>query len=163
MKYHLKYILPGLISSILLLGGCSSKDTGVKKSEGQNRPALAFTDSLAFISAEGDTVATIAVAIADEPDERARGLMYVTELGQDQGMLFIFQKEQPLSFWMANTPLSLDIIFVNANKEIVRIHHSTPPFSHENFKSGEPALYAIETNAGFTIAHDIRVGMEIRF
>lgn len=78
-------------------------------------------------------------------------------------MLFIFQKEEPRSFWMANTPLSLDIMFVNADKEIVRIHHSTPPFSHENFKSGVPAQYAIETNGGFAVAHDIREGMKVMF
>ncbi len=89
--------------------------------------------------------------------------MHVTNLGEDEGMLFIFQEAGPRGFWMANTPLPLDIIFVNSKKEIVRIHHSTPPFSKETFSSGEPALYAVETNAGFTIAHDIREGMEIRF
>ncbi len=138
------------------------KITGKKSSNTENR-TLAFTDSLAFVDAEGDTVAKIAIALADDERERSRGLMHVTELGEDEGMLFIFQEEKPLSFWMANTPLPLDIIFVNAENEIVRIHRNTPPFSKKNFISGEPALYAVETNAGFTIAHDIREGMEVRF
>ncbi len=154
-----------LLIAALFLHSCSESDDGMENnrySEEKER-TLAFTDSVAFISTEGDTAAAIAVAIADDPRERNRGLMHVTNLAQNEGMLFIFQDEQPRSFWMANTPLSLDIIFVNAEKEIVRIHHGTPPFTKQNFRSAEPAMYAIETNAGFTIAHDIREGMEVRF
>ncbi|HEX6982180.1 MAG TPA: DUF192 domain-containing protein [Balneolaceae bacterium] len=111
--------------------------------------------------AEGDTVSTIEVAVADTDQERSQGLMDVRELGESKGMLFIFEGEQPRSFWMANTPLPLDIIFVNAEGEIVRIHHSAKPFSEENFLSGEPAKYVVEVNAGYTIAHDIKEGMKV--
>lgn len=157
-------LLTPIVAIALLLCTCSDENDGNNylSNNEQNR-TLTFSDSLAFISTEGDTVAAIAVAIADEPRERNRGLMHITELGEDEGMLFIFQREKPLSFWMANTPLSLDIIFVNSNKKIVRIHHAVPPFTKQNFKSGEPAMYAIETNAGFTIANDIREGMEVQF
>lgn len=122
-----------------------------------------FSDSLSFISSANDTLATIQVAIADEPSERNEGLMDVHNLGSNQGMLFIFEEQQPLSFWMANTPLPLDIFFVNEDREIVRIHHNTQPFTEENFPSDAPALYAVETNAGFAVAHDIQEGMKIAF
>ena len=89
--------------------------------------------------------------------------MDVNTLPDDRGMLFIFDEQQELSFWMANTPLPLDIIFVNEDKKIVRIHHSTPPYSQQNFTSGSPALYAIETNGGYAVAHDIQEGMKVAF
>lgn len=101
--------------------------------------------------------------MADEAKERNEGLMDVNSLPEDKGMLFIFEKQRELSFWMANTPLSLDIIFVNKDMQIVRIHHSTSPFTEKNFKSDKPALYAVETNAGFCIAHDIQEGMSVNF
>lgn len=142
---------------------CSSDKPKNTSNDTNEKRTIAFTDSLAFISTDGDTVATISIAIADDQKERAQGLMNYPNLGQNEGMLFIFKKEQPLSFWMANTPISLDIIFVDKNNKIIRIHHSTPPYSQENFRSGEPALYAVETNGGFTIAHDIREGMSIKF
>jgi len=118
---------------------------------------------VSFISAAGDTLSSVEVAVADEDSERNQGLMDVRDLPQSKGMLFIFEQNQPRSFWMANTPLSLDIIFVNEDMEIVRIHHSTQPFSENNFESGQPAKYVVETNAGYCIAHDIQEGMQVRF
>jgi uncharacterized membrane protein (UPF0127 family) len=76
-------------------------------------------------------------------------------------MLFIFEDNQPRSFWMANTPLSLDIFFVNENFEIVRIHRNAKPYSRKNLTSDKPAKYVVETNAGFSISHDIQEGMRI--
>jgi len=63
---------------------------------------------------------------------------------------------------MANTPLSLDIIYVNSDFEIVRIHRNTPSYSHENIHSEAPAMYVVEVNAGFTLEHDITEGMSIQ-
>lgn len=159
---YFKSVSFGVIASLILLGACSNKknNSGIKNNKDRT---LVFSDSVAFLTAAGDTAATVAVAIADELQERALGLMYYTDLKTNQGMLFIFQEEKPESFWMANTPLSLDMFFINSDKEIVRIHHSTPPFSKENFASGAPALYVIETNGGFAIAHDIREGMKVSF
>lgn len=99
--------------------------------------------------------------MADDTSERNHGLMDVRDLPQSKGMLFIFEKNEPRSFWMANTPLPLDIIFVNTDGEIVRIHHSTQPFSEENYTSGQPAKYVIEVNAGYCISHDIQEGMKV--
>jgi uncharacterized membrane protein (UPF0127 family) len=101
--------------------------------------------------------------MADEQTERNEGLMDVSTLPENKGMLFVFEQQQELSFWMANTPLSLDIFFVNADKEIVRIHHSTQPYTEKNFTSGAPALYAVETNGGFAVSHDIQEGMRVNF
>jgi uncharacterized membrane protein (UPF0127 family) len=78
-------------------------------------------------------------------------------------MIFLFENNRPRSFWMANTPLSLDILFVNSDLEIVRIHRNTTPFSQESIESERPAKYVVEVNAGYTLRHDITEGHRIDF
>lgn len=144
-----------------LISACSEAP---KKSDTKNTDrsqTLDFVRSISFITDQGDTLTTIKAAVADEESERSEGLMDVRNLPESKGMLFIFEKNEPRSFWMANTPLPLDIIFVNAEKEIVRIHHNTQPFSEKSLASGDPAKYVIETNAGYCISHDIQEGMKV--
>jgi uncharacterized membrane protein (UPF0127 family) len=102
------------------------------------------------------------VEIADDEAARQRGLMYRREMPADHGMLFHFEAEQPLSFWMKNTYLSLDIIFVSAAGQVVNIHHSTTPLSTRSLPSEGPALAALELNAGIARALGIRPGDRIR-
>jgi uncharacterized membrane protein (UPF0127 family) len=155
-----------------LLAGCSHHQKTSKVDINNKSKANISSDRsneinymkpLSFVNDKGDTLATIKVAVADTPKERNEGLMDVDHMAEDRGMLFIFDHQQQLSFWMANTPLSLDIIFVNKKKQIVRIHHSTQPFSQKNLPSGKPAIYTVETNGGFCVDHDIREGMKIAF
>ncbi|MDR8391542.1 DUF192 domain-containing protein [Aliifodinibius sp. S!AR15-10] len=122
---------------------------------------LEYTRQVTFLNMSGNPITTIDVAVADDDDERSTGLMDVSQLPSNKGMLFIFEDEQPRSFWMANTPLSLDIIFVNEDLEIVRIHQNTQPFAEGRFQSERPAKYVVEVNGGFSISHDIQQGMKI--
>lgn len=147
----------------MVLSACSQaqKESNSKNTDTKKGQSLTFERSVSFLTAKGDTVSTIEVAIADDDSERNQGLMDVRDLPRSKGMLFIFEENQPRSFWMANTPLSLDIIFVNEDREIVRIHHNTQPFSENSFESGKPAKYVIETNAGYCISHDIQQGMKV--
>lgn len=162
MKFGIYTLLPLLgMFLALAVSGCGKKESNPDK-EPAGR-TIEFTRDLHFLTAGDDTVTTISVAVADEQAERSQGLMDVNNLPAQKGMLFIFEREEPLSFWMANTPLSLDIIFANSDREIVRIHHNTQPFAEKNFHSEQPALYAVETNGGFCIAHDIQEGMKIEF
>lgn len=124
---------------------------------------LDFVEEVTFLTADGEEISTVSVALADEPEERNQGLMDVNEMAPDAGMLFIFPDEQPRSFYMANTPLPLDIIFVNADSTIVRIHHNTTPFNSDQLPSDKPAKFVVETNAGYCISNDIQEGMRIRF
>jgi uncharacterized membrane protein (UPF0127 family) len=147
-----------------LLSACSQdqKKSNTKNTDDRSR-TLEYTQSVSFLTASGDTLSSVEVAVADDNAERNQGLMDVRNLPNSKGMLFIFEQNQPRSFWMANTPLPLDIIFVNADKEIVRIHHNTQPFSEKSFTSDEPAKYVVETNAGYCISHDIQEGMKVSF
>lgn len=151
-----------LLSITLLLGSCSGSE---KKENGNNNigRTLDYTREVTFLDEQGNEITSIKVAVADDDEERNMGLMDVNNLPSEKGMLFIFEQQQPLSFWMANTPLSLDIFFVNEAMEIVRIHQNTQPFSEKNLSSEKPARYVIETNGGFSLSHDIQEGQNVRF
>lgn len=108
-------------------------------------------------------ITSVDVALALTEEERQLGLMNIHRLPSSKGMLFIFDEQAPLSFWMANTPLSLDIIFVNEEMRIVRIHTNTTPYSQQQYPSEVPARYVVEVTAGFTARHDIQEGQYISF
>lgn len=88
--------------------------------------------------------------------------MYRTDLGPRQGMLFVFENEQVLSFWMKNTPLPLSIAFLSADGEILQIEPLTP-FSELIVRSWRPARYALEVNAGAFAEAGAQVGDLIGF
>lgn len=155
-----------LVSALLIFTAACSQDsekTDSGESSPERGPSLKYVESISFLSTDTDTISTIQAALADDDKERSQGLMDVRNLPADKGMLFIFEENKPRGFWMANTPLPLDIIFVNADKQIVRIHHNTQPFSEKSLASGKPAKYVIETNAGYCVSHDIKEGMKVAF
>jgi uncharacterized protein len=96
------------------------------------------------------TVTDIAIEIADTDEARTRGLMQRESLPTRSGMLFIFDDEAPRSFWMANTPLALDIMFVSADSQIVTIQKYTRPFSPQSVASTAPARFVVEVPAGYS-------------
>ena len=107
--------------------------------------------------------ATFRVEVADTAEERRWGLMYRSELGADQGMLFVFPDERDQSFWMKNTPLSLDIIFMDRRRRVVGIIHDTIPFSTRSVRVGVPSQYALEVRAGLARRNGIVEGDVARF
>lgn len=105
----------------------------------------------------------IDVEIVQNPEERAQGLMHREELPENQGMLFVFQIEQRLSFWMRNTFIPLDIAFINAKNEIVDIQKMKPLDESRSYVSRAPALYALETNVGWFERNGLKVGAKVQF
>ena len=102
------------------------------------------------------------VEIADEPDERAQGLMNRQSLADNAGMLFVYSQPQPVQFWMKNTPLSLDIVFVRDDGTIARIADHTTPMSEDLIPSGEPVRAVLEVKAGIMHQLGITVGDRLR-
>jgi len=93
-------------------------------------------------------VHSFAVEMAVTPDEQAKGLMFRRELPEGQGMLFDFHREQPATFWMKNTYISLDMIFIRADGRILRIAENTVPLSEALVQSGGPVRAVLEVVAG---------------
>jgi len=144
-----------LLMSGLVLTGCGNGNSDESEAENATEspeiedPIPFRPDGRLHILQDEDTLRTIEVEIADTDSSRARGLMERTELPEDAGMLFLFEEEAPQSFWMANTPLALDIIFADANRRIVSMTKYTTPYSQEQVTSGTPAQYVLEVRAGY--------------
>jgi uncharacterized membrane protein (UPF0127 family) len=102
------------------------------------------------------------VELAATPSERARGLMYRQNMQADHGMLFDFQTEQPVAFWMKNTPLPLDMLFIDGQGVIVQIAADTIPFSEAAIPSRQPIRAVLEVNAGTAERLEIAVGDRVR-
>ena len=106
---------------------------------------------------------TVDVEIADNEAARTQGLMYRYAMQENQGMLFIFPEEAPRAFWMKNTFIALDIIYISADKEIVSIQKDTRPQSTYSLPSEKPARYVLEVNAGFCDKFGVEPGDFVEF
>lgn len=101
------------------------------------------------------------VEIADTPPARAQGLMFREILAEDEGMLFLFDEVERASFWMKNTPLSLDMLFIAADGRIAEMHQDAVPHSTRPIESATPVLAVLEVRAGTARKLGIRVGDRI--
>ena len=144
-----------LIAAFFIFNNCDDDPNNVSYYTFKKEGELTFTDSL------GNSIIKIDIEIADNDYERQLGLMNRESMEELQGMLFIFPVERYQSFWMLNTLFSLDMIFINKNKEIVTIHKNTTPLSQQRYPSSKPAIYVPEVVAGFTDKYNIIEGDKI--
>ncbi len=108
-------------------------------------------------------VHAFSVEIADNDAEREKGLMYRKELPEGQGMLFDFEHEGPVGFWMKNTYLSLDMIFIRGDGRILRIAENTEPFSTRIIPSGGPVRAVLEVIAGTARKFGLAPGDQVAY
>jgi len=157
---------PVLLAATVLFGGlsCGQSDTSVS-AEADTTETVPFTQEgrLAVVQ-DGDSTVALDIEIAETDSARERGMMQREGFPNDRsGMLFLFDEEQPRSFWMSNTPVALDIIFVDADSQIVNVAKYTTPFANERYRSDAPAQYVLETPAGFADSHGLLEGDRIRW
>lgn len=108
------------------------------------------------------------VEIADDPMERSQGLMYRNSMSEDQGMLFIFEKSDYVSFWMKNTLIPLDMIFIDQDHKIAHIEADVKPcpkgvLNCPLYPSELPVKYVLELNAGLAEKNGLRNGDLVEF
>lgn len=109
-------------------------------------------------------IITAELAITDE--ERTRGLMFRKEIPEDYGMLFVFEYEEKQGFWMKNTLINLDIIWLGKNRKIVHMEKNVPPCRSEPCKvyyPSEPALYVLEIKGGKGDRENLKIGDTLLF
>ncbi|MCC6748753.1 MAG: DUF192 domain-containing protein [Deltaproteobacteria bacterium] len=147
----LKTFLPILVA--LAAAACSHQSRGDAASAGS--PAVYLLG--------GAQPVKVRVELARTPEERAIGLMHRQSLPADAGMLFLFDKEEPQAFWMKNTHIPLDMLFIDQQLKVVGLIESAEPRSTASRKVDAPARYVLEVNAGFAAAHHIGVGTKVRF
>jgi hypothetical protein len=116
----------------------------------------AGTDTIEVVSASGVHAFSVELAVTDA--EREKGLMFRKELPEGQGMLFDFQHDQQVAFWMHNTYISLDMIFIRGDGRIARIAENAKPESDDLIPSGTPVRAVLEVIAGTAREMGIKAG-----
>lgn len=144
----------------LTVTSCKNKNKSIKpieitfKKEGELKLYKSATDSIK---------AKLDIEIADNEYETQTGLMYRNAMKENRGMLFIFNNEQARYFYMKNTKIPLDIIYISADKKIVSFQKHAKPFDETSLPSNYPAKYVLEVNAGQADAWSLVVGDSISF
>lgn len=152
-----------LLAAVLLVGGCHAQLNG-SESAAAPAPAETAEGQQAQVKLLPLTIRTAAgtrafrVEVARTMDEQAQGLMFRTSLPEDGGMLFPFDVVRPASFWMKNTVISLDLLFIRADGSIARIAADAVPYSLDPIVSGEPVTAVLELAGGKAAALGIKAG-----
>ncbi|MCH8962727.1 MAG: DUF192 domain-containing protein [Bacteroidetes bacterium] len=150
-------LLTGLL--LLMVAACENDSP----SNSQTDAAFRKDGTLEFVRSDGSVIRSIEIEIAEDEATRQTGLMNRRQMTLAQGMLFLFSDEAPRKFWMANTPIPLDIMFVGADSQIVNIARRTRPLSRENVVSTGPAQYVVEVRGGFSDRFGLDETIKIRW
>jgi uncharacterized membrane protein (UPF0127 family) len=134
-----------LILGFLLIG-CNKTEPDVVRGSNEFRK----DGTLDFLREDGSLIITIDIEIVADRQSQATGLMGRTSLPARGGMLFTYDAPADQSFWMKNTPLPLDIIFIGADSSVVNIVKRTTPLSTATIESTSPAQYVLEVRGGLT-------------
>jgi uncharacterized membrane protein (UPF0127 family) len=161
----MKYLGLALVLLAVFVAGCGGANGGQDGHSANGTAAGNKTDSgtsalsTVTIDASGGKKVGVRVEIADDPFEQQRGLMYRTSLGEHRGMLFVFQREDPRSFWMKNTRIPLSIAYIDSKGRITDILDMKPLDDEPpHYTSSEPVQYALEVNQGFYEKRGVKVG-----
>jgi uncharacterized protein len=158
MRVRLNHVLV-LISFALAF--FPAEDLSLRKARAE--PAIRPEGVVEFLQPNGSVAASLAVEIAETPEARSQGLMRRVLGDYMTGMLFLFETAQPQTFWMRNTPTSLDIIFVDERSQVLNIAPYTTPMSDQLYSSNGPAKFVVEAKAGFADRFGIRPGHSMRW
>ena len=115
------------------------------------------------IATEGGRQLTFQVEVADTPAKRELGLQYRRDLAVDRGMIFLFPAESGHSFWMKNTPIPLDMIFISKDRKIVGIVEQAVPFSTDSRSVPGASQFVLEINGGLSQRYGIKAGDTVQF
>ncbi|MDE2646738.1 MAG: DUF192 domain-containing protein [Bacteroidota bacterium] len=155
MKYH----FAPLILLIVLASSCQNSPEPTPAT-----PEIPFRvdGSLDFVRV-GETLLSLDIEIADTDSLRERGMMQRTSFPPESGMLFLFDHQEIRQFWMGNTPLSLDLLFISNDSTIVDIAKYARPYSDEPIVGGAPAQFVLEVPGGFADTRGIVEGDQVRW
>ncbi len=117
---------------------------------------------VAVIQGTGGAV-EVALEVAATPAQQERGLMYRSSLAEGRGMLFVFDADGNQSFWMKNTLIPLDLLFIARDGTVVGIHANATPLSTANIAVGKPSRYVLEVPGGWAARHGVAAGAQVEF
>jgi uncharacterized membrane protein (UPF0127 family) len=153
---RLRSLLPGLALALWAAGGPAAQG---------REPILdlaTYPREEAVVESAGNRRHPFRVWIADTDERQRQGLMYVRDLPQDQGMLFVNRPPRPASFWMKNTYIELDLLFIDPTGKVLRIFERATPFSLEPMSVDAPVRAVLEIKGGESARRGIKVGDRVR-
>lgn len=157
----MKSIFISIVIAVFLVTSVSCKEKTKEQSLTQE---ITFTKDgeLRLLNSTNDSVIKILdIEIADTDYKTQTGLMYRNSMDENQAMLFVFKDEQPRSFYMKNTAIALDIIYLNANKVILSIQKNAKPYDNTSLPSNANSQYVLEVNAGLSDKWNLQIGDKI--
>ena len=149
MIKHLQVTLAALLIMIMPLTACAEADS------------IQFKRDTITIETQAGPSYALDVELAISQKQHEQGLMHRTKLDTDKGMIFFFPKEAIRSFWMKNTLIPLDMIFIDKNGKIVHIHSNARPLDETHITTPKPALAVLEINGGQADQWNIKAGDKI--
>jgi uncharacterized membrane protein (UPF0127 family) len=158
IKFHWAVIAP--LMAVLIAWG--ARPDGIRPAAAEGGSLIRPDGVVEMVRPDGSVAATLAVEIAETPEARARGLMGRVLSDYLAGMLFVFASAEQQTFWMRNTPSSLDMI-LSTRGTVLNTAAYTTPMSDQMYSSAGPAKYVVEAKAGFADRFDIRPGYAMRW
>jgi len=123
---------------------------------------VAFSEAIIVYTEKGSESCRFDIELAVTPDEQARGLMFRKSMADKEGMFFIFDRDEIRHFWMRNTLIPLDMVFIDSKFSVVDIHRNAKPLDETVISSRKPARYVLEVNAGKVDQCRIKSGSNIK-
>ena len=163
--YQMKTMRLFLLSfAAVLFIGCNNQQEEESVKRKRTEPTFRHDGQLWIMDHfSGDTISELRIEMVKKRQDIEYGMMYRTFMDENTGMLFFMQQERPQSFYMKNTYVSLDIIYINRDKEIVSIVERAEPLSEKSLPSGKPALYVLEVIGGYSAKYGVKAGDKIDF
>ena len=127
------------------------------------RRLFAWPQGVVVLDTAGGREVRVQVELALTPEEKTRGLMHREHLAEGHGMLFVFPNEEVRTFWMKNTLVPLDMIFIRADGRVAGVVHSAEPLTTTPRTVGRPSKYVLEVPGGYARAMGIDEGARVRF
>jgi uncharacterized protein len=153
MQIGISFTVIALALVIIFMPKKAAQDTSTSSA-----PTFKKQGELTLTHSDGKPIVSLDIEIADDEAKREVGMMGRPTMEERQGMLFVFEEEFYASFWMRNTILSLDMIFINKQGKIITIHKNTKPFSDDSYSATGLTLFVLEVNAGFADKYGIKEG-----
>jgi uncharacterized membrane protein (UPF0127 family) len=150
-------------------GGAGRNDSG--RNDNGRKPTTAATPAAAgaagqpavILEPPGHPPAEVTVEVVSTPRQIQRGLMYREHMPPDHGMLFLMREERVHSFWMHNTLIPLDMIFIGRDMTVAGVVANAEPLTDTSRRVNAPSYYVLEVNGGWAAAHHVEAGTPVRF
>jgi uncharacterized membrane protein (UPF0127 family) len=142
-----------LLPPVIMAATCAGKKT---EPEVKAEPTV-------FLETRSGSEVRVRVEVASTPEERRLGLMHRQGIDKGSGMVFLFEEPEIQTFWMKNTMVSLDMIFIGSDMKVVGVVEKTEPMSLAPCMVDQPSQYVLEVEAGFAERHGIGAGTTVRF